>query len=150
MRSARLLWLLLAGGGLNLLVGCAGLETAALSAGLAAAESGVTILGRGKAQVYEVVKMQDAAEAVRRVAASLSLEPRGEFANEQHTRLVYRDEQGDLLVVIVERRTATLSLLRADAGLFGDVGYARIVLVHTGMELRKMGAEIRPSVPGPT
>lgn len=127
--------------------GCAGVETAALSAGLAAAESGVTVLGRGKAQVYEVVKVGDAVEAVRRVAASLSLEPRGEHANDIRSRLTYRDERGDTIVVSVERRTATLSLLRADVGLLGDVGMSKTFLVHVSQEIRRMGAEMRPPTP---
>lgn len=126
--------------------GCAGVETAALSAGLAAAESGVTVLGRGKAQVYKSVTVEDGVEGVRRVAASLSLEPRGEFEKFDRTRLIYRDEQNDTIVVTVERKTATLALIHADVGLLGDVGLARYVLLHVEQELHRMNATTRPPV----
>lgn len=152
--------------------GCTGLEPAAISAGASAAQSGVTFFSRGKLRSFELVKFEDAVEAMRRAGARLSMrlveenvrdagEPVGSAdavaatPEDQHevdrtgadvpgqrARLVFHDERGGSVVVVIERRTATVTFIQADVGLLGDTGLSSLLLVETYDELREMEAYI--------
>lgn len=152
--------------------GCTGLEPAAISAGASAAQSGVTFFSRGKLRSFELVEFDDAVTALRAAAARLSLEmeqedvhpraPRrdggrepgsapgdyadsgrkGESAMNGRARIALRDERGASVVVVIERRTATVTFIQADVGLLGDTGLASLLLMEAYDELRDMGAYI--------
>lgn len=152
--------------------GCTGLEPAAISAGASAAQSGVTFFSRGKLRSFELVGFDDAVVAVRRAAARLSLQTvedqvhapgqrrdagreagsspgdyadsgrPGESSLNGRARISLRDERGASVVVVVERRTATVTFIQADVGLLGDTGLSSLLLMETYDELREMGAYI--------
>lgn len=152
--------------------GCTGLEPAAISAGASAAQSGVTFFSRGKLRSFELVEFDDALTALRAAAKRLSLEMEdeevhavqgrrdngrdpgsapgdyadsgraGESALNGRARVSLRDERGASVVVIIERRTATVTFIQADVGLLGDTGLSSLLLMETYDELRDMGAYI--------
>lgn len=152
--------------------GCTGLEPAAISAGASAAQSGVTFFSRGKLRSFELVTFEDALEAVRRAGARLSMrlveeeirdagapaasgdavaatpedqhvaDRTGADVSSGRARLVFHDERGGSVVVVIERRTATVTFIQADVGLLGDTGLSSLLLMETYDELREMEAYI--------
>jgi hypothetical protein len=152
--------------------GCTGLEPAAISAGASAAQSGVTLFSRGKLRSFELVEFDDAVAALRVAAKRLSLEVEeeevhvvrsvrangreagtapgdysdsgrgGGAALNGRARFALRDERGASVVVVIERRTATVTFIQADVGLLGDTGLSSLLLMETYDELREMGAYI--------
>lgn len=152
--------------------GCTGLEPAAISAGASAAQSGVTFFSRGKLRSFELVKFADAVEAMRRAGARLSMrlveeevraaddfvesgdavaatpedqhevDRTGADVPDGRARLVFHDERGGSVVVVIERRTETVTFIQADVGLFGDTGLSSLLLMETYDELREMEAYI--------
>jgi hypothetical protein len=110
-----------------LLGGCTGLEPAALSAGASVAQTGVTIFDRGKAKTMEFVRIEDATAALRRVV-NLSLTEISEDVQPGRVRMELCDDHRDTIVVVLERRTATMTHIQGDVGTFGDIGYASLVV----------------------
>ncbi len=130
-----------------LLAGCTGLEPAALSAGASVAQTGVTILDRGKARTVERATFDDALNAVRRAAANLSLVQTVEDPTPGRMRMSFHDERGESLVIVVERRTKTVTLLQADVGALGESGWASLMLRQILAELTVAGSLPPPPTP---
>lgn len=124
---------------------CTGLEPAAVGAGASAAESGVAFFAKGQATTFEPVMFVDAVAAARRAANLLNLsitadEPGLNRETDRRHRFVFRDERSESTVVVIERRTETITLIHADVGTFGPTPMASLI-VNTIMErLRAAGA----------
>lgn len=143
--------------------GCTGLEPAVIGAGASAAQSGATFFSRGKFRSFELVRFNDAVVAMREAAGKLSLttiesevrrgreagarepddagEPGIEEAGER-ARMVFRDDRGQSLVVVIQKRTATVTMIQIDAGTFGEAGLASLLLSQTFDNLSEMGAYV--------
>ncbi len=127
------------------LAGCTGLEPAVVGAGATAAESGASLFERGKVTGFEPVRFEDAVDAVRYTAEKLALsvvcdEPgEGREAGRYH-RFVLRDEEGESLVVSIERRTEAVTRIHADVGTFGPTPMVGLVMGRTIERLRRTGA----------
>ena len=127
--------------------GCTGLEPAALSAGASVAQTGVTILDRGKARTVERATFDDALAAVRRAAAKLSLVQSVEDPTPGRMRMSFHDERGESIVIVVERRTKTVTLLQADVGALGENGWASLMIKQVLSELIVAGSLPPPPKP---
>jgi len=145
--------------------GCTGLEPAVLGASATAAQSGATFFSRGKFRSFELVRFDDAVTAIRAAAEKLSLAKRedevtparGSAAPQPENvegddsapnipgvraRLVFRDDRGQSLVVVIERRSATVTMIQIDAGTFGEAGLASLLLSQAFDTLSEMGAYV--------
>lgn len=119
--------------------GCTGLEPAAVSAGATAAQSGISILERGKARSFELARFPDVVDALRRAGERLELRLTTDQADDHRARLVFRDERGESVVAVVERRTGAVTLLQTDVGVFGNVGLATLLMNQVYAELARAG-----------
>jgi hypothetical protein len=135
--------------GVFALAGCTGLEPAALSAGASVAQTGVTILDRGKARTVELAKYQDAVDATRRVMAKMTMTQTLEDPSPDghRVRMSFHDDRNERVMIVIERHTDTVTLLQADVGLLGEAGIASLVLKQILAELTKAGS--LPPVPMP-
>jgi len=145
--------------------GCTGLEPAVIGASATAAQSGATFFSRGKFRSFELVRFDDAVVAIRAAAEKLSLAKRedevtparGSAASQSRqadgddsapnipgvrARIVVRDDRGQSLVIVIERRTATVTVIQIDAGTFGEAGLASLLLSQTFDNLAEMGAYV--------
>lgn len=120
-------------GAMVLLPACTGLEPAAISAGASAAQTGASFLTQGKLSKFEPVLYEDAVAAMYAAVGKLSLRTRadepgsGEDEGER-LRLVVEDEHGESAVIVVERRTLTMTRVQVDVGTFGAVGAANLLM----------------------
>lgn len=126
---------------------CTGLEPAALSAGASVAQTGVTIFDRGKARTIERADFDDAVAAIRRAAAKLALVQTVEDPTTGRLRMSFHDERDQSIVVVVERRTETVTMLQADVGAIGEIGWATLLLKQAVAELTIAGSLPPPPVP---
>jgi hypothetical protein len=122
------------------LCACTGLEPAAISAGASAAQSGATFFTQGKFSSVELVGFDDAVQAVRMAGEEMSLRLDEDEAELKRVRLVYEDEQGQSIVVVVERRSATVTQIQADVGTFGENGLASLFMRQMAAQLVAMRA----------
>ena len=131
------------------LAGCTGLEPAAVSAGASVAQTGVTIFDRGKARTVELARFDDAAEAARRAAARLSLTQPLEDSEPGRLRMAFKDDRDESIVVVIQRHTETMTLIQADVGVFGEIGFASVVIKQILADLTNKGALPPPPKPPP-
>lgn len=117
---------------------CTGLEPAAISAGASAAQSGATFFTQGKFSSVELAGFEDAMKAVGKAAEEMSLLLDEEELEPKRARLVYEDEQGQSMVVVVERRSATVTQIQADVGTFGENGLASLFMRQMAAQLAAM------------
>jgi hypothetical protein len=147
------------------LTACTGLESAVIGASATAAQSGATFFSRGKFRSFELVRFDDAVIATRVAAEKLSLakledevqlqrraaavpaEPIEDAAAAPNipgvrARMVVQDDRGQSLVIVIERRSATVTMIQIDAGTFGEAGLASLFLSQTFDNLSEMGAYV--------
>jgi len=122
------------------LCSCTGLEPAALSAGASAAQSGATFFTQGRFTSIELARFDDAERAIRAAAKEMSLRFIEDETGDERTRIVYRDERGQSIVVVVQRRSETVTRIAADVGTFGENGLASLLMRQTAAQLRSMDA----------
>jgi hypothetical protein len=119
--------------------GCTGLEPAAVSAGATAAQSGITILERGKARSYELARYPDVVAAMKLAAGRLGLAQTIDEVGEARARMVFKDDHGDSIVAVVERRTGSITLVQTDVGVLGATGMGTLLLNQTFAEIARAG-----------
>ncbi|MBX3386669.1 MAG: DUF3568 family protein [Phycisphaeraceae bacterium] len=124
---------------------CTGLEPAAISAGASAAQTGATVFTQGKLTTFEPVEFHEAVESLRIAADRLNLqlridEPGEGDETDRRIRLVYDDERKQSFVVVIQRRTATITRISVDVGTYGPVGMANLLILEMIDELRSRGA----------
>lgn len=147
------------------LTACTGLEPAVIGASATAAQSGATFFSRGKFRSFELVRFDDAVIAIRIAAEKLSLakledevqlqrrdasvpaEPIEDDAAAPNipgvrARMVVQDDRRQSLVIVIERRSATVTMIQIDAGTFGEAGLASLLLSQTFDNLSEMGAYV--------
>src|SRR5262245_30035709 len=126
------------------LPGCGGVELTAVSAGATVAQSGVALIGRGKAQSFEYATFVASIEAFHRAGDKLCLKLASEKIEEDRARLVFLDDRAEHVIVHIQRRTATVTKLRTDVGLLGSPGLASLLIIKAVEELRAANPETRP------
>lgn len=129
---------------------CTGVEPAALSASASVAESGVTFLGRGKAQTFQMASLAGAADAVRLAATDMRLTTtRDRHDDNGRVYLSFKDERDASVSIMVKRRTETVTQLKTDVGFFGNGDLAALLLLRTIEHLREAGSAAREEADGP-
>jgi hypothetical protein len=115
--------------------------TATLITGMSAAPSGVSSAsGLGtKVRSYQIVRYEDAVEAAQRAADTLALENQEKDIKEDRAHLRYMDEKEEVIDILIERRTATITFIQVDAGFFGPKGMSRLMLLQILDEIEEAG-----------
>jgi hypothetical protein len=115
--------------------------TATLITGMSAAPSGVSSAsGLGsKVRSYQLVRYEDAVEAAQRAADTLSLENQEKDIKEGRAHLRYMNEKEEVIDIIIERRTATITFIQVDVGFFGPTGMSRLMLLQILDEIEEAG-----------
>jgi hypothetical protein len=111
------------------------------------AQTGVTIFERGKARTIERAGFDDAVAAIRRATVKLSLKQTIEDPTRGRLRMSFHDERGQSIVIVIERRTETVTMLQADVGALGEIGWATLVLNQAVAELTIAGSLPPPPAP---
>ena len=118
-----------------------GCTTGTLISGMGSAPSGVShASGPGsKVTSYQFIHYEDAVKGTIRAAEALSLENKKKEIEENRAELSYADEKDQVVDIIIERRTATITTIQANAGFFGPKGFSRLMLLQILNELDKAG-----------
>jgi hypothetical protein len=108
---------------------------------MSSASSGVShTSGPGSKVVsYNLVPYEDAVKGTIRAAQALSLENKKKEIKESRAKLRYADEKDQVVDIIIERRSATITTIQANAGFFGPNGFSRLMLLQILKELNKTG-----------
>jgi len=108
---------------------------------MSAAPSGVSsanALGT-KVRSYQIVRYEDAVEAAQRAAGTLTLENQKKDIKEGHAHLRYTDERQEVIDILIERRTTTITFIQVDVGFFGTAGMSRLILLQILDEIEEAG-----------
>jgi len=111
----------------------------------AAAEKTVDIWQAGKDETYQPFPLEAVVTATQSAAAELSLKEIKEEKHPDQLKLIYTDDRKQKFVVTIVRRSATLTELHVDVGLFGVGGLSPTLLRQIVWYLPK-----NPQTPHPT
>jgi hypothetical protein len=127
---------MIATGAIFLFLG-SGCSTGVLITGASSAPSGVShASGPGSRVIsYQVVHYEDAVKSAMRAAEALSLENKKKEIKESRAELRYADDKDQAVDIIIERRSATITTIQVNAGMFGPGGLTRLVLLQIIEEL---------------
>lgn len=100
---------------------------AAASAAVGAAQSGVSIINKGRVTTSLLVRYDDVIAAVRQAARTLDLDTRRIVEKDGRTSFYYEEERGGKIAVYVAHRTETVTSLVIDAGATGRADVARLL-----------------------
>ena len=126
-------WLLTALG----LGGCAGgIEYAAVGAAATAAQTGETVIKRGKINAAQIATIDDVVAAIREACGELGLEiTLDQRKKPQDHRITAEDEKGSDHKFRVRRRTDRLTHYQIDVGWFGSNATAKLLLNRVQVRL---------------
>lgn len=119
-----------------------GCTTGILISGASSAPAGVSgASGIGsKVASYQVVRYEDAVKCAIRAAEALSLHHTSKEIKEDRAELRYADEKDQSVDIVIERRSASLTTIEVNAGIFGPNGFTRLVLLQIIEELEQAKA----------
>lgn len=106
--------------------GCA-VSTAVLPSALGVAPVVVDNRGDGQGDTFWVAHYDDVVDATLRAAAQLSLKLVEEEIEEERARLRFADDLGQQVRLLIERRTATVTLVRFDVSASRYEGLAALL-----------------------
>jgi hypothetical protein len=137
------IWLVLAVG-----YGCAGCISPCLfgpsvNVGSSTGQAGVSRYETGRVKSLELARYEDVVEATRRAGEAISLELQKEATDTDRTTLSYIDGKNEKVKVLIERRTATLTYVQIDVGLFGSKGLALVVINQIIYEISSRGGYLQ-------
>jgi hypothetical protein len=137
------IWLVLTVG-----YGCAGCISPCLfgpsvNVGSSAGQAGVSRYETGRVKSLELARYEDVVEATRRAGEAISLELQKEATDTDRTTLSYIDGKNEKVKVLIERRTATLTYVQIDVGLFGSKGLALVVINQIIYEISSKGGYLQ-------
>lgn len=141
--SMAAIWLVLTVG-----YGCAGCISPCLfgpsvNVGSSAGQAGVSRYETGRVKSLELARYEDVVEATRRAGEAISLELQKEATDTDRTTLSYIDGKNEKVKVLIERRTATLTYVQIDVGLFGSKGLALVVINQIIYEISSRGGYLQ-------
>ena len=134
--------------GLTVGYGCAGCISPCLfgpsvNVGSSAGQAGVSRYETGWVKSLELARYEDVVEATRRAGEAISLELQKEATDTDRTTLSYIDGKNEKVKVLIERRTATLTYVQIDVGLFGSKGLALVVINQIIYEISSRGGYLQ-------
>ncbi len=126
---------------LVLLSGCASpIALQGLSNGAPVAFSST---GRGTGDSSWLARYDDVVQASLRAAEALSLELKEKEIGQSQSIFAFVDERGNKLNVLIRRRTATVTYVRFDVGLFGTTSTGRLMARQIVFEMVEAGTFLR-------
>ena len=137
--SLAAIWLLLAVGS-----GCAPCLSPLVlgpsaTVGSTAGEAGISRYESGRIKSFELARYEDVVGATRRAAEVLLLKLRKEATNADQSTFYYVDDKNEEVKVTIEPRTATLTHIQIDVGLFGSKGLALVMINQIVNEIASEG-----------
>lgn len=137
------------------MLACGGCATAVPIVAGAAGSTPVVgqYLVQGEADSFWIARYDDVVQATLRAGETLSLEVDHKEVGEDHAELHFSDDQDQEIVLIIERRTETVTRVHFDAGSQEFVGFARLLARQIIQELKDADAflvnwsDINPSIP---
>jgi hypothetical protein len=137
--SLAAIWLLLAVGS-----GCAACLSPLVlgpsaTVGSSAGETGISRYESGRIKSFELARYEDVVEATRRAGEVLLLKLRKEATNADQSTFYYVDDKNEQVKVTIEPRTATLTHIQIDVGLFGSKGLALVMINQIVNEIASEG-----------
>jgi Protein of unknown function (DUF3568) len=110
-----------------------------VTVGSSAGQAGISGYRNGKVKSFEVARYEEVVAAACRAGEAISLELQREATEDDKTTLHYIDGQNDIVKVLIERRTATLTYIEIDVGLFGSQGLALVMINQIIHEIASEG-----------
>jgi len=107
--------------------------------GSTAGESGISRYESGRVKSFELALYDDVVEATRRAGEAISLQLLKEDTQTDQTTLYYLAGEKEKVKVLIERRTATLTYIQIDVGLFGSRGLAILMINQIVNEIASAG-----------
>jgi hypothetical protein len=114
-----------------------------VNVGSSAGQAGVSRYETGRVKSLELARYEDVVEATRRAGEAISLELQKEATDTDRTTLSYIDGKNEKVKVLIERRTATLTYVQIDVGLFGSKGLALVVINQIIYEISSKGGYLQ-------
>jgi hypothetical protein len=114
-----------------------------VNVGSSAGQAGVSRYETGRVKSLELARYEDVVEATRRAGEAISLELQKEATDTDRTTLSYIDGKKEKVKVLIERRTATLTYVQIDVGLFGSKGLALVVINQIIYEISSKGGYLQ-------
>lgn len=124
------------------MLACGGCATAVPIVAGAAGSTPVVgqYLDQGEADSFWIARYDDVVQATLRAGETLSLELDHEETGEDHTELHFSDDHDQEIVLIIERRTESVTRVHFDAGSQEFAGFARLLAQQIIQELRNADA----------
>jgi hypothetical protein len=98
---------------------------------IGAAGSGTPVafshLGGGKGESFWIARYDDVAAAAMRAGEVLSLEVKEKKIEKDRTFLRFSDAKNNIIDLVVDRRTDTMTSILFDVGWFGSVAFGRLL-----------------------
>ena len=107
--------------------------------GSTAGEAGISRYESGRIKSFELARYEDVVEATRRAGEVLLLKLRKEATNADQSTFYYVDDKNEQVKVTIEPRTATLTHIQIDVGLFGSKGLALVMINQIVNEIASEG-----------
>ena len=107
--------------------------------GSTAGEAGISRYESGRIKSFELARYEDVVGATRRAAEVLLLKLRKEATNADQSTFYYVDDKNEQVKVTIEPRTATLTHIQIDVGLFGSKGLALVMINQIVNEIASEG-----------
>jgi len=96
--------------------------------------------GSGKADGFWIARYDDVTAATLRAGRALSLDLKEKIIGDDQTTLHYIDRKDDNIILLIERRTDTVTAMRINVGWFGSVGLAQLLIRQVIFEIYAAGA----------
>ena len=107
--------------------------------GSTAGEAGISRYESGRIKSFELARYEDVVGATRRAAEVLLLKLRKEATNADQSTFYYVDDKNEQVKVTIEPRTAVLTHIQIDVGLFGSKGLALVMINQIVNEIASEG-----------
>jgi hypothetical protein len=120
--------------------GCGAESVAAL--GASAAQAGASYYSRGEFRSVELARFDDVVAAVQSASRKMSLTIRSERFKPGKASIVYADDRGEEIDVVLKRRSETVTDVKVDVGTFGSSGTGRLFLAQILDELSEAEAYV--------
>jgi len=100
----------------------------------------MNLVEKGKVESYWVARYADVVDATVRAGQVLSLELLEKKVEADRTSFRYGYRKGEKAEILVEYRTATMTSVQIDYGVYGSIAFARLMGREIAVELAKAGA----------
>jgi len=100
----------------------------------------MNLVEKGKVESYWVARYADVVDATVRAGQVLSLELLEKKVEADRTSFRYGYSKGEKAEILVEYRTATMTSVQIDYGVYGSIAFARLMGREIAVELAKAGA----------